>query len=254
MAVRYWLSVLAACGALSVSLPQRVEAAPYAFNDISNHAFAAFAEQLSPREILIAKKNSCKLPEWYDKTGEEKAEIDPVSGECVPNGCVSSGYTPKKCEGFGPPVKPIECPSGTLSDGEKCLPISPPEEIIEIENNFCPEGESLIDGDCIKPGNKLPDADDEIKLCSDGLLMVDGECVEIIDPPGPDDLIDIIKECPAGFTLVDGECDPEELKPPKEPGPGESLTEGECYWVNQGAMGLGLAVNVDGPGVMVILL
>lgn len=198
---------------------------------------------------------TCRLPEWYDATGEKKGDIDPDSGECVPNGCISSDYTPQKCEGFGPTKDSFEellvCPAGTLSDGDQCLTITPPDEIIEIDNNFCPEGESLIDGDCIKPGNKLPDTDDEIeiKLCSDGLLLVDGQCVEIIDPPGPEVIIDRVKECPAGFVQVDGRCEENRLIPPVVPDLSlEDVSEGTCYWENQGSMGIKPGGECRWPG------
>ena len=46
----------------------------------------------------------------------------------------------------------IECILG-LKDCE--------EEVVEPEATDCPEGESLIDDECIKPGNKLPDEDED---------------------------------------------------------------------------------------------
>ena len=56
MAARYWLSALAACGAISVSLAQSAEAAPQGFKDIADNTFTTFAQELSSEEVLVSQK------------------------------------------------------------------------------------------------------------------------------------------------------------------------------------------------------
>ena len=184
--------------------------------------------------MIIGEKNpsysaqpvKCELPDWYNATGEKTGQVDPDTGECVPDGCVSSDYEPKKCEGFGP-----------TKDG------------ISQETLTCKANYTFVNGECVetKPPITDPDPTDEVdpsfNLCPDGSISSDGNCV-IVDPPEIEEVIPNPNICPTGFTLTNGKCvaDPT-IKPILPTDQGNT-----CYTENNSTLSVKLAEQCNIPG------